>query len=377
VSRSRQLVVVGALLLAAGAAPASADERFVAFGDSITFGKGDETETGGYPTRLANLLTTASNQVTVDNRGLPGETTAEGLSRLSNLQGTAADSILIMEGVNDLFQDVSFESITANLVAMETKAGQRGFGKVYLSTTTPMGSTPFGSMFTESILLAERVREEHYDRNWLMPDPHQAFYDLPNTFEDFFTFDEFHPNAAGYDELARIFADYIQGIDTLAPAFNFGVPRPGDTTVASDSILYVILFDPLAGVDQNGATLLVDGRPVATTVGGDPQRTVLQAHPGNLSGNLELGVDVGDRASPPNRRNQRIMRFEAVKSKFITGDVNRDGRVDGTDLVRLGVAFGSKKGDNRFDALVDFDASGRIDGIDLAQLAANFGLSSP
>jgi len=372
----RMATVAASLLVLAGAATARADERFVAFGDSITEGKGDESDGGGYPPRLADLLTTSSNAVVVENEGLGGETTAEGLSRLSSIQGAAADSIIIMEGANDLFNDISIETIAANLVAMETKAGQRGFGKVYLSTTTPMGATPFGSMFLDSIRLAERVREEHYSRGWLMPDPHQAFYDLPNTFEDYFTFDEFHPNAAGYDELAAIFADYIEGIDSLAPAFNFGIPQPGGDTIPSDSLLYVILFDPLAGVDQTDPKILVDGLAVATTVSGDPQRTVLQAHPGNLEGDLELGVDVSDRASPPNRRNQRIVRFSAVKTKFLTGDVNQDRRVDGADLVTLAVAFGSKKGDARFDARVDFDGSERIDGIDLAQLAANFGRSS-
>jgi acyl-CoA thioesterase I len=373
----RALVAAGAMILVAAVTPAGADERIVAFGDSITEGRGDESGGDGYPQRLANLLTTSSNKVTVENLGVSGETTAEGLSRLSNLQGAAADSIIIMEGVNDLFRDVSIETIAANLVAMETKAGERGFGKVYLATTTPIGSTPFGSMHFDSIFLAERVREEAYSRNWLSPDPHQAFYDLPNTFEDFYTFDEFHPNAAGYDELAAIFADYIEGIDTLAPAFNFGVPRPGGVTVASDSILYVILFDPLAGVDQTDPKLLVNGNPVATTVSGDPQRTVLQAHPGNLAGDLELGVYATDRATPPNVRDRPIIvRFKAVKAKFPTGDVNQDGRVDGADLVRLGIAFGSKKGDNRYDALVDFDRNNRIDGVDLAQLAANFGRSN-
>lgn len=359
----------------AATAQAQTSERIVAFGDSITEGKGDESNGGGYPPHLAAMLSTADHTVTVEGKGKAGETTAEGLSRLGSLSGAEGDSIILMEGANDLFHDISKETIATNLVAMHNKARQRGFGKVYLSTVTPMGATPFGSMFFDSIFLSERIREAHYSGGLLMPDPHQALYDLPDVFQVYFTFDEFHPNGTGYAELARIFAEYIQGTDTLAPAFNFGIPRPGRDSWPSDTLLQVILFDPLTGVDQTNPRLTVNGSPVATTVTGDPGRTVLEAHPGNLLGEVELGVDIQDRATPPNRRSQRIMRFTAVAPTFLTGDVNQNGRVDGEDLILLAVAFGAKQSDKRFDARVDFDDNARIDGVDLAQLAANFGRS--
>lgn len=372
----RIVALTAALGFAAIPGRAQTSERIVAFGDSITFGKGDETNSGGYPPRLAARLSTAAVTVTVENKGLPGETTAAGLSRIGNLSGAAEDSIIIMEGANDLFQDISLETISANLVSLHAKAKARGFGKVYLSTVTPMGATPFGSMFLDSIFLSERIREAHYAGQWLMPDPHQAIYDLDEPFVNYYSFDEFHPNAAGYGEVARIFAEYIQGTDNLAPAFNFGIPRPGGASWPSDTILQVVLFDPLTGVDLTNPTLTINGAPIATTVTGNPQRTVLDAHPGNLLGDIELGVDVQDRAVPPNRRNQRITRFTAVASTFLTGDVNQSGRVDGADLILLAVAFGAKKADKRFDPRVDFDRNGLIDGVDLAQLAANFGRSS-
>ena len=57
------------------------------------------------------------------------------------------------------------------------------------------------------------------------------------------------------------------------------------------------------------------------------------------------------------------------------GDIDRDGRVDGRDLVFLGLAFGAGPTSRRFDADADLDGSGQVDGEDLAILAANFGAS--
>jgi hypothetical protein len=58
-------------------------------------------------------------------------------------------------------------------------------------------------------------------------------------------------------------------------------------------------------------------------------------------------------------------------------DANGDGIVDGIDVVRLSVAFGSSTGQPRFNATTDFDSSGQVDGTDLAFLAGDFGETCP
>ncbi|HEX6861813.1 MAG TPA: dockerin type I domain-containing protein, partial [Thermoanaerobaculia bacterium] len=61
---------------------------------------------------------------------------------------------------------------------------------------------------------------------------------------------------------------------------------------------------------------------------------------------------------------------------LLDGDLNEDGRVDGTDLVSFARRFGASRGERRYDRTADFNGDGRIDGQDLATLAANFGRSS-
>jgi hypothetical protein len=58
-------------------------------------------------------------------------------------------------------------------------------------------------------------------------------------------------------------------------------------------------------------------------------------------------------------------------------DVNRDGIVDGVDILRIAVAFGAAPGAPRFLALADLDGDGLVDGDDLALAAADLSQSCP
>jgi hypothetical protein len=58
-------------------------------------------------------------------------------------------------------------------------------------------------------------------------------------------------------------------------------------------------------------------------------------------------------------------------------DVSGDGIVDGVDVVRISVAFGSALGEPRYNTQVDFDDNGLVDGNDLALIAGDFGQACP
>lgn len=79
---------------------------FIAFGDSITYGMVDyNPEAEGYVPRLERLLREAySEKLKVLNRGVPGETTLAGLSRIEGvIKQDPSLYILIMEGTNDVW----------------------------------------------------------------------------------------------------------------------------------------------------------------------------------------------------------------------------------------------------------------------------------
>ncbi len=112
--------------------------RFVAFGDSITWGATSAwlsagmffaAANGGYPERLAANLSTfhAPQRFTVFNDGLPGELAVNALSRFQTMLVTRQPgAVLLLEGANDLSIDLSVSSTIAGLRAMLDAAAVRG-----------------------------------------------------------------------------------------------------------------------------------------------------------------------------------------------------------------------------------------------------------
>ena len=89
------------------------EQPILAFGDSLTAGNGTSTEYS-YPSILAQI-----SNYTVINAGISGETTAGGLSRFAEtLAQTKPSLVVLMEGGNDILQNIPAEQTQQNLIAM-------------------------------------------------------------------------------------------------------------------------------------------------------------------------------------------------------------------------------------------------------------------
>src|SRR5205085_1891322 len=126
--------------------------RFVAFGDSITFGENGIASsafgsrplfqvTTPYPTALYQLLTAryTSQTFKVDNRGQPAEFASDPgtRSRFDQLVYSGSyDAVLLMEGSNDVSDGVGGAAINA-LRMMVEDAKSAGL-TTYLATIPPM-----------------------------------------------------------------------------------------------------------------------------------------------------------------------------------------------------------------------------------------------
>lgn len=101
-------------------APLSNDASILAFGDSLTMGKGTTIDES-YPAVLARL-----SGREVFNRGVSGETTAEGLKRLPVvLDETQPALLLLMHGGNDILRNLDAGNAKANLQSMINTAKSR------------------------------------------------------------------------------------------------------------------------------------------------------------------------------------------------------------------------------------------------------------
>lgn len=364
----------------------AAQTRYIAFGDSITVGVGDDESRPeaerGYPPRLEAMLNEAGQAAVVSNRGLGAEKTPEGLTRLDEvLASEEGDVLLLMEGSNDISREISRETTLFNLGEMARKAEAAGLEVVH---ATVIPRIPRARVDADNVLnrrLNRHIRDLAGTRGRDLADNFEVFWRLPDRFADFYwdqpTDRVGHPNAAGYDVMAEVFFDVLTGADTVSPVP--GILRPDDRAegVSASSRIEVDVWDFGEGIDVANSTLVVNGVEVETAVSGDERGATLRHDPPEpLAGVIEVGLNARDLATPANSFAREVARFTIAGTEFLDGDLDLDGRVDGVDLVAFARRFGASRGDGRYAAGADFDDNGVIDGADLARLAANFGRRS-
>jgi lysophospholipase L1-like esterase len=214
--------------------------RFVGFGDSITAGEdgidgGPDTNslcvpkvtsTGGirqrfilpaaqtYPGQLQAQLSAryTTQSPTVLNRGCPGEYAVgtNTRARFDAIVSTSQyDVVLIMEGSNDLFEPIRSDPVGTAAAALRSLVGDAKATGVrpLLATIPPMnpaGRRGSGATLVPS--LNDRIYQVGAAENLAIVDVYAAFNGNLTLLGD----DGLHPNAAGYQVIAKAFADAIR-----------------------------------------------------------------------------------------------------------------------------------------------------------------------
>jgi lysophospholipase L1-like esterase len=171
--------------------PLSSGGAILCFGDSLTFGTGASSG-ASYPERLAALTGRE-----VVSRGVPGETSAEGLARLpSALDETRPELVVICHGANDILRNMSLDAAASNLEAMVRLAQSRGAQVVLLGVPRPgvfLRAEPFYAAVAKKTGVPLEARA------------------LPKVLADgSMKSDLIHPNDRGYDAVARDVADLLR-----------------------------------------------------------------------------------------------------------------------------------------------------------------------
>jgi lysophospholipase L1-like esterase len=208
--------------------------RFVAFGDSITYGvlpSCDRVSPGvfdlrrdlplllqsvnipaSYPTKLQALLTSrySSQSPVVLNEGEAGDTVERGVTRLPGVIAVDAPQVLLLqEGVNNVNGGSAAQSavVADGLRSMIREAQSRGI-QVFLGTLLPQRAD--GCRARAPSLIAptnDLIRGVAISERATLVDLHQAFVGMESTL---LGVDGLHPNEAGYDRMAQTFFDAIR-----------------------------------------------------------------------------------------------------------------------------------------------------------------------
>ncbi len=177
----------------------------VAFGDSITYGIGDNYHNGGYPGRLKASYPHAN----IINAGSPGEQTTTGKYRAASVFAShpEVDYAIVLEGTNDYWGLKSVPSTVGNVRIMANRA------------------TAYGAISLIGTLT--NVRRSHQKRwiravnNSLRAYANIDFYSLGTSI---IGSDLLHPNGYGYDQMTTL----VQGALNYATQTNRPIDTDGD-----------------------------------------------------------------------------------------------------------------------------------------------------
>lgn len=212
--------------------------KFLAVGDSITSGTPSTCratlldafswrrylatlprrldQPGSYPSTLRTLLASRYTAQTfqVDNAGVPGQTTEEGVDTIrQDLLVSRPQVLLLQEGANDANQGEPPFTIAANLRDM-AKFGREAGAQVFIGTLLPQRPEPlvagclsrgYGAANIASINAA--IRAMATAEGLVLVDLHAAFGGVPG---DLIGVDGLHPSPAGYEKIAGTFFDTIR-----------------------------------------------------------------------------------------------------------------------------------------------------------------------
>lgn len=181
------------------------DIKYVALGDSLTYGFGARDYRGTYPYIIAEKLLQDYKNVEVVNLGVSGTTTAELVGdQLPQAILEQPNIVTVMTGTNDVHDYVD-QDIFRDYLLVIVKELKAINAKVVLINIPYLGTKDL-ILFPHNLIMDYRIREynkvikevtdleqvEYFD---LYSQTKQSFLDKP---EEYYSYDKFHPSDKGY-----------------------------------------------------------------------------------------------------------------------------------------------------------------------------------
>lgn len=179
--------------------PLDPNRPILAFGDSLTYGKGVGEEQA-YPAVLERLI-----GIPVINAGISGEESSEGLERLPRLlEETQPQLVVLCHGGNDLLRKRNLDTLQNNLRQMIRIIRESGAEVILLGVPEP------------KLLL--RTAPDFYEnlaKEFDIPYDGEVIPEVES--DDDLKSDPFHPNAAGYRMMAEAVYSLLKARRALPP----------------------------------------------------------------------------------------------------------------------------------------------------------------
>ena len=201
--------------------PKISKTKFLAFGDSITFGRcGPAPNTcPPYTVRLEELLRAryTSQNFQIVTSGVPGEKTVDGGARLPReVSADSPEVVLIMEGTNDVVADsFNLSQSEDNLEYMIEESRRRGASVIFIATIPPIapGGSNNGAIF-KVLQLNEEIRDLAVRKGAHLVDVYAA---LNADVSKYYAGNDLHPTGEGMRVIGETFYAKIRQTLDITP----------------------------------------------------------------------------------------------------------------------------------------------------------------
>ena len=186
---------------AGGPTQVAASQTIVAFGDSLTAGKGlDDDE--AYPAVLGRMLRAAGLPFSIKNHGVSGDTSADAVRRLDAALAESPAIMIVALGANDGLRGVPVAEVRRNLETIIEAAQARKITVLLCGMEAlPINGWEYTLAFHRLFpTLAEKYNVP------LVPFLLNGVIGNPRMVQQ----DHVHPNAAGAAEMAQTIWPYLQ-----------------------------------------------------------------------------------------------------------------------------------------------------------------------
>lgn len=161
----------------------SSGDAIVAFGDSLVFGQGASSQDNGFVALLSKRIGKP-----IINLGVPGNTTADALARIGELDRYKPKVVLVLLGGNDYLQKVPIETTFKNIEKIIQNLQARGAVVVLLGVRGGLLNDKFETEFEK---ISARYKTAYVS---------DVLSGLITNNE--YMSDAVHPNDAGYQKIA-------------------------------------------------------------------------------------------------------------------------------------------------------------------------------
>lgn len=186
------MLALALLALPAAAAP----QKLIAFGDSLTQGHGLAPDQG-FTAQLQDWLRAHGHDVTVENAGVSGDTSAGGASRIAWTLAGGGDAIIVELGGNDMLRGIDPATTKANLNTILKAVAAKGLPVMLIGIPAPPN---YGAGYQSAFDAIYPTLAARYHAT-LVPDFFAPLLGTGETraqaMEAFMQPDGIHPNATG------------------------------------------------------------------------------------------------------------------------------------------------------------------------------------